>query len=469
MGMKLRKLRQIILFSIVVVFAIVCLYLVSRGARSETQTPVDLPLVDQPPPTTEVDQSSTQEGREGNEQDHPEDSSSSSVVTDDQIDPSLLYEWSESESSSDSNENFFISCSGMQLWQLCSEISAYFNVNILVFDDIKDKVIFGDIRGVSLVQVLDSISWYCGVEYVERDGIYYVGSNTKTILVLPLSGLKDKVETIFQDVQVHTINDKMLIYGTERDVARVKAVYEDLVRQYYCIVHLYAVELAYDKNLTIGFDLDQSVKYVFSWENLLENSYNPFQSLAVSLYASLEADADQLRVRSVIDTDIGMLSGENVRIQMGQEEDRPVYTQSEYGNQVVSGYSTQITGLIIDLTASFDQKDWILNFQIENSDARSSVVKTLTKITSKVRLNEQNQVVLLAKLDLSTVTESYSKGIPFLCDIPWLGYLFRVSREREYDRQIYFVVYLKRDYERLPADIDPPDLIDASHAIEDIL
>lgn len=353
------------------------------------------------------------------------------------INPELLYDWSEHDAA-EGERTFFISCSGMQLWELCSEISSYFNVNILVFDDIKDKVIYGDIRGVSLVQVLDSISWYCGVEYVERDGIYYVGSNTKTILVLPLSGLKDKVETIFQDVQVHTINDKMLIYGTERDVARVKSVYEDLVRQYYCIVHLYAIEFVYDKNLTIGIDLEQSVKYVFSWENLLENSYNPFQSLAVSLYASLEADADQLRVRSVIDTDIGMLSGEKVRIQMGQEEDRPVYTQSEYGNQVVSGYSTQMTGLLIDLSASFDQKDWILDFQIENSDAQSSVVKTITKITSKIRLNQQNQVALLAKLDLSSIRESYSKGIPFLCDIPWLGYLFRVSSEREYDRQIFF-------------------------------
>ena len=98
---------------------------------------------------------------------------------------------------------------------------------------------------------------------------------------------------------------------------------------------------------------------------------------------------------------------------MGQEGDRPVYTQSEYGNQVVSGYSTQVTGLILDLAASFDEKDWILDFQIENSDAQSSVVKTITKITSKLRLNDQNQVSLLAKLDLSAVKESYSKGIPF--------------------------------------------------------
>ena len=59
--------------------------------------------------------------------------------------------------------------------------------------------------------------------------------------------------------------------------------------------------------------------------------------------------------------------------------------------------------------------------------------------------------------------------LPFLCDIPWLGYLFRVSSEREYDRQIFFVVHLKRDFERSSIETVSPDLIDASHFIEDIM
>ena len=331
----------------------------------------------------------------------------------------------------------------MSLWELCAEVSSCFNVNILVFEDIKDKQIFGDIHGVTLKNILDAISWYCGVEYVEKDGIYYIGSNTKTIIVLPSSGLPDKIENIFQDVQVRRVNDKLTIYGSERDVARVKSVYDDLVKQHYCVVRFHAVEIQFDKNITFGLDLEKSVKYAFSWDNILKNSYNPIQSLAVSLYASLEMDSDSLRVNSLVDTDIGLLSGEKIRLQLGQDEDRPVYSQnSESGNLVISGYSTQSTGLLLELVASFDGSDWILDFNIENSEAKSSLVKTLTKLTSKSRLSQKNPVAFLCNLNLSSIRESYTKGVPLLADIPFLGYLFKVTSDREYSRKVYFIATL---------------------------
>lgn len=340
------------------------------------------------------------------------------------------------------NKSFFISCNGIELSSLAVEISQYFNVNIFVFDDIKDRKIYGEIKGVSLKQVLDAVCWYLGVEYVFREDIYYIGSNSKVVVVLPSSGLDAKVEQIFQDVNIKQINDKLVIYGEERAVARVQGVYQDLVKQDYCVVKFYAFEIMWDKNLTFGIDLEQSVKYAFSWENLISNSYNPIQSLAVSLYASLEVDSDQLRIYSLIDTNLGMLSGEKVRLQVGQDEDRPVYSQSETGDRVVSSYDTQSTGLILDLTASFDGSYWIFDVDIENSDSQSSTRKTVTKLTSKSRLSKSDPVSVLAQLNMQQTKESYEKGIPFLCDIPFLGYLFRVSTDREMERKIFFVVSL---------------------------
>ena len=322
-----------------------------------------------------------------------------------------------------------------------SEISSYFGVNILVFDDIKDKKIFGDIQGVNLRQVLDALSWYCGVEFVEKDGIYYIGSNSKTLIVLPNSGLSDKIENVFQDVQVRRVGDKLTLYGSERDVARVKAIYEDLVRQHYCVVRFYAIEIQYDKNLEFGLDLEKSVKYAFSWENILQNGYNPMQSLAVSLYASLELDSNKLRVNSLVNTYLGLLSGEKIRLKIGTEEDRPVYSQNtESGNQVISGYSKHSTGLLIDLTSSYDGVDWILNFSIDMSDSKSDLVNTVTHLSSKSRLSKKNPVVFLANLKMSSIKDSYSRGVPVLSDIPYLGYLFKVTSDREYRRECYFVV-----------------------------
>ena len=41
---------------------------------------------------------------------------------------------------------------------------------------------------------------------------------------------------------------------------------------------------------------------------------------------------------------------------------------------------------------------------------------------------------------MSSIKDSYSRGVPVLSDIPYLGYLFKVTSDREYRRECYFVV-----------------------------
>ena len=174
----------------------------------------------------------------------------------------------------------------------------------------------------------------------------------------------------------------------------------------------------------------------------------------------------------MIDTDLALLSGEKIRLQIGQDEDRPVYNQnSESGNQVISGYSTQSTGLQLDLVASFDGTDWILDFNIENSEAKSTLIKTLTKLSSKSRLSKKNPVAFLCNLNMTTVKESYTKAVPLLSDIPYLGYFFKVTSDREFCRKVYFIVTLnKTTFVASPekSSVSSP-LLEASDYLENLL
>ena len=312
----------------------------------------------------------------------------------------------------------------MQVWEVCSHVQEYFNVNILVFDDIKSKEIHGRITGVDLKQTLDSIAWLLGVEYVFKDGIYFFGSNTKTIVVLPSSGLDTSIEGLFKDVQLKKINDKLVICGSERDVAKIKSIYDQLLERQFGVFRLYAI----------------------SWESLSAASYNPIQSLAMSLKASLVAKDSLLRVSSLIDTDVGLLSGNPVNFQVGQDTDRPLYSQSNYSDtNVVQSYNTQHTGLIINLTGSYDPKakNWYITFSVENSEAKSDLVKTLTSLVTFTRVGDSSPVQILAKLNSGKFSEEHTKGIPFLCDIPYAGRLFRISHEYNLKREIIFVLQLK--------------------------
>ena len=341
--------------------------------------------------------------------------------------------------------SFFFDCSGISLYDLISEVSKRFSVTIFVFEDIRDKKVYARMISNDLKKILDSICWYCSVEYFERDGVYYIGSNSKTVIVLPSAGVDLKIENVFQDVTVKHINDKLVLYGEERAVSRVQGIYKDLVQKHFIQVRFYAFEVLYDKNILFGFDIEKSVEYAFSWENLISNSYNPVQSLAISLYASLEAESDQLRVKSLIDTNLGVLSGDVFRLQIGEDKDRPVYSQSGEGDRVISSYDTFSTGLILDVKGSYTSEAWIFDVQIENSDSLSDLSKTLTKLTTKGRLSKTDPVALLAQLTMQQTKESYSKGIPFISDLPFIGSLFRVSSDRTMERRLFFVITLEPD------------------------
>lgn len=368
-------------------------------------------------------------------------------------------------------EQFFFVSNGLPLWEVVEHVSKYFGKNIMVYDDIKEKKIFATVQGKELKDVLNCLAWLLGVEYIEKDDIIFLGSNTESILVLPSSGIDTKIEEVFQSVKVKSVGDKVICVGPERSIARVKDAYKLIIDRDYCIAHLYAFEVSYNADLELGMDIDKVVKYTFSWENLLVNQGNPMQALAVSFAASLKAQEGLVRVTDVIDTDIGLLSGKEVSFQTGEDINRAIYNQSQYGERVISGYKQEKYGLIIRMKASYDSvENWYINFYVENSKPEGDqgdtqeYKKVLTNLDTIVKLSAKNPVQLLAKLDAGSYTERMTKGQPFLSEIPLLGYLFRVTEEVKVNRRLFFVLHLK------PVDTPvPSNTLDYQKSLFDIM
>ena len=356
-------------------------------------------------------------------------------------------------------EQFFLVSEGLPLWQVVSFISKYYNENIIVYDDIKDRPIFATVQGGNMKTCLNVLSWLTNSEYIQKDNIYYFGSNSSQILVLPSTDINQSIETIFTNVKARQIEDKLVIVGNQKDVAQIKNSYNQILDRSFCVVHLYAFTVSYDQDIQLGIDINKSIQYAFSWESLALNSYNPMQALAVSLKASLVADENMLNVQSVIDTDIGLISGKDMLFQDGLDWDRPIYSQSQYGeqSQVISGYSTQHTGLILKLKAYEDGSgQWFVTFGIENSRAESDLKRSLTTLQTVAKLSAVSPVQMLAKLEAGETKESFTKGIPFLCDIPVIGYLFRVTEDHSIKKNLYFVLQLKPS-SKVPKDSFDPD------------
>lgn len=102
------------------------------------------------------------------------------------------------------------------------------------------------------------------------------------------------------------------------------------------LCQLKVIEVVYDDRFQVGLDWEKSFEYAVSWENMVKNVH-PVTHAAMSLAASVQLDQAVISTRYVIDTQVGILSGSKVELNIGDEIDRPIYSTSEYGNRVLSG------------------------------------------------------------------------------------------------------------------------------------
>lgn len=344
---------------------------------------------------------------------------------------------------SEIKSDFFLSCEGLPVWQVAQAVSDYFKVNLLVFDDIKDRKIYGDINGLTLEAVLDSVSWFLGVEWIQKDNIYYLGGNADKIVVYNSSGINDKIEAIFEK-GVKLIEDKIVVSGTEREVKRISDSLESIVKRDYINVRLYAFELSYDASNKAGIDWDIETSGSSDFGNLLTSGkgrkffVQPQNDLNLLISADVQLDNSSVDIQTIIDTDLGILSGSETSFTVGDANDRELYTVSNEGSSVVSGFNTQESGIIV-IVKAYKADKWFFNVQLEDSTAESDLSKSRTKISNNVVL-DVGDTVLLGHLIKGTETRTITLGVPFLADIPYLGYLFRVTTDRTLRKEVFFFI-----------------------------
>jgi len=345
------------------------------------------------------------------------------------------------------NKDFFLSSEGLKCWEVCQSLSDYYDVNILVFDDIKEKEIFGDIKGLSVSSCLDVLSWIIGVEWLQEKGIYFIGGNRKNVVVLDSYGLPDNITSVFKEVSI--VGDKVTIVGTEREVKRVVDAIKELSDKTYINVWLNVIEVVHDDKIEFGIEWDHVLKYTFTWANMMKGQFNPAQMLALALAGSLKLDEAILDYNSKINTCVGVLSGFESKIESIDEKDRQTYNESGDGYRVVSGYNTQTTGLTVALKGfKTDSGNWLFDVDIENSRSISDTEKKSTKFKNRV-IVPRGSSVLLGIIKEEAKGFGFSKGIPYLSRIPYIGALFSIHKYINAKKDFYVILTLSPDESKI--------------------
>jgi len=332
---------------------------------------------------------------------------------------------------------FFIEASGAPLWQICQSLSEYYSVNIVVYDDVKDKPIYANVSGISVVETLNCISWLIGVEWMKRENVYYVGGNADNVSVFPSSGLDSKLEVVFGS-SVRIVNDKIIIQGTERNLKKIGDSISKILQRNSIRLALRVIEITYDDSYDIGFEWKKAFEYGADWKNMLSN-VSPITHLAASVAVASHLDETYVNSRVLIDTELSVLSGSSTSMKIGEEVDRPIYTTSDQGTRVQSGYSTLTTGLIVTIKAYEGHDSWVFDSSVENSKPVSDTYRTTNKIESQFKA-KSDDVCLLGTFRKQGDSVTISSGIPFLNRIPWIGKFFGVHDFVKTQSDVYFCI-----------------------------
>jgi type II secretory pathway component GspD/PulD (secretin) len=335
-----------------------------------------------------------------------------------------------------SQQGFFLECNELELWKVAQELSIYFGKNVIVYKDCKNQKISCNLRELSLEKALNIISWMSGIEWYEKDGFYYIGGNKDYIEVLDNTGIDSNSLNVFGP-QVKTCEDKIIISGSERDVKRIRKAIETMQKRSAVNIRIWGYEIADSADLKLGFDIEQAIKYSASWDALMQYEFNPVQVLVMSIEASFERDANRDDMKQILNTCLTCISGKEQKIIVGEAVDRQTYAVS--GNSeatYVSGYSTLQTGFTLKLKPYKYNNKWLFNVSIENSLEQSELRRNNIALENTVIASKKPSLIGRIIKDYETV--SYEKGIPFLCDLPLIGYLFRVTEEKKVRRNVLF-------------------------------
>lgn len=339
--------------------------------------------------------------------------------------------------SKNNNKYFSLQAEKLELWKVASEVSRYFDVNIIVYDDIKEKLISIEFVELPLNKCLETLAWSVGVEYVCKEGIYFLGGNADNVEIMESTGINPEVAKIFSN-KVSCVDDKLVVVGTEREVKRISDGIKKLQNKTSCLVKVSGYEITDDMIRKLGIDIDKAIKYSVSWESMLANQFNPLQMAVVSVAMSVQAEQNGEKMKQILNSYVGILSGRESKIQIGESVDRPIYTISQYGVQNVSGFSNQQTGLQVTIGGYSSQADeWAFNIFIENSTYQSDTKKNLFNVRNSVLL-KKGETCLVGRIVKGIEKIQVTKGIPYLCDIPYLGYLFSVRTTEDNNKQVLF-------------------------------
>lgn len=287
---------------------------------------------------------------------------------------------------------------GVEAWQVASYISDFFQVNIIISDELKNKLMNAKIKTKSLNSVLNTFAWLINCDYVYKDNCYFFGGKSITYNVLPSNGYTDAIRSNFPD-SISVIDDKFIVKGSEKDVKNITETLKHITERETLNCWIYIVQLTTLRQKNVGANIQPTIRAKPISFDMLKNQTVTFDKIfgESTIEFSIKNEFKVTKTDILINSSLNCMSGQTSVINQGKQQDRPIYTSAPAGGQTsnfVSGYQSYYSGLILKLTPFKCKDHWIIQTDLEHSRFDSELVKTLVKINSNVIVKDDKSVFL---------------------------------------------------------------------------
>lgn len=313
-------------------------------------------------------------------------------------------------------------------------LSDKFEINILLSDTVKNKVITGRLPLIEVKPSLNAFAWLLNCEYNFKDEIYYFGGKSIVYQIKPSNGLNEEIKSNFGDT-VSTVNDKIIIRGNENEVQNISDTVDKLSVLNSLDAWIYITQVTYIKGEQVGVNAQPNIKGgSLSYNDLKSHSVTPdklFGDPKIDIQVKNDFQVTDRKV--LIDSALGCISGKFTEVVVGKQEDRAIYSAVPAGGQTsqfVSGYKSYSSGLNLKIKPFKTADGWMIISFIENSTQDTSLSKTLVQLNSNIVV-QSGAVVLLGQINVDSNQKKRS-GILYKLDWPWISWLLpdEVSQEK---------------------------------------
>ncbi len=343
-------------------------------------------------------------------------------------------------------KNLYFVMEEIEAWKVASIISDYYNVNILVYDDIKEKKLSGTIDSNDIMKALETITWLLGVEWILQDEVYYIGGNQETFEVLPSNGLGEELNSMFGE-KVLSIGDKAIIKGTEREVKKYSDAVQEVTSRKYINIWLYGLIVTESTDNLKGLKVTMDINPSINFGDLQTGTVEPMSFLnGIDMSIQAKNDLSYNKAEELISSKISILSGSNSIVKVMDKKERPVFTKStssdeEGGDTFVSSYDSFATGIIIDLKAFYGKNDdWFIQADINQSKETGENSLSQMQFQNNITVRA-GDTVLLNSIQLEN--EIKIKECGFFNGIWLLEDIFSYTEKREFKKKIYFFISIE--------------------------